>query len=140
MSLKWDETLVLGFDEIDNQHKSIFEHFIRLSEAVQLGKSKEIIEELANFIVDYANTHFIAEEKLMLAHAYPKIEMHQNEHAEFSRDAKRFQARVEQEGATREAAIEMTGMLLRWIIRHIRQHDMEMAAFVKEDNKTQASK
>jgi len=24
MSLRWDESLVLGFDEIDNQHRSIF--------------------------------------------------------------------------------------------------------------------
>lgn len=139
MSLNWDESLVLGFDEIDNQHKSIFDHFKKLSEAVQLGKSKEIIEELADFIVDYANTHFIAEEKLMLEHAYPKIETHRSEHDEFSRDAKDFRKRVEQDGATREVAIEMTGMLLRWIIRHIRQHDMEMAAFVKEGIKTRSS-
>ena len=35
MSLQWDESLVLGIDEIDNQHKSIFVRFEKLSEAAQ---------------------------------------------------------------------------------------------------------
>ena len=132
MSLQWDESLVLGFEEIDNQHKSIFEHFEKLSEAAQEGKSKEIIEELAVFLFDYAHMHFATEDKIMVEYGYPKIEVQRHEHGEFTRDTNELKKRIEQEGATREVAIEATGKLLRWIIHHIRKHDKEMVAYVKE--------
>jgi hemerythrin len=132
MSLKWDESLVLGFEEIDKQHKSIFARFEKLSEAAQQGKSKETIEELAAFLFDYAHVHFTTEDKLMVEYGYPKIEIQRHEHGEFTRDANELKKRIEQEGATREAAIETTGKLLRWIVQHIKTHDKEMVAYVKE--------
>jgi hemerythrin len=132
MSLQWDESLVLGFDEIDNQHRSIFEHFEKLSEAAEQGKSKEIIEEMAIFLFDYAQLHFATEDKIMAEYGYPKIEVQRHEHGDFTQDSNKLKKRIEQEGATREVAIEVTGKLLRWIIQHIRKHDMEMVAFIKE--------
>jgi hemerythrin len=35
MGLVWDETFVLGIDEVDQQHRSIVEHFTKFSEAVR---------------------------------------------------------------------------------------------------------
>lgn len=132
MSLKWDESLVLGFDEIDNQHKSIFEHFEKLSNAAQQGESKEVIEELAVFLFDYAHMHFTTEDKIMVEYRYPKIEVQRHEHGEFTRDANELKEKITQDGATREVAIDTTGKLLRWIIQHIRKHDLEMVTYVKE--------
>lgn len=132
MSLQWDESLELDFDEIDNQHKSIFEHFEKLSEAAQQGKSKEVIEELAVFLFDYAHLHFIAEDKIMVEYKYPKIEVQRHEHGEFARDANELKRKIEQDGATREVAIVATGKLLRWLVQHIKKHDREMVAYVKE--------
>jgi len=132
MSLQWDESLVLGFDEIDNQHRSIFEQFGRLSEAVQQGEPHEDIEQLANFLLEYANVHFFTEERIMIEYNYPKIEEQRHDHVEFTQNANELKKRIEQEGATREIAIETTGTLLRWIIQHIKGHDKEMVEYVKE--------
>jgi len=132
MALQWDESLVLGFEEIDNQHKSIFEHFEKLSEVVRQGKSNEVIGELADFLFDYTRMHFATEDRIMVEYGYPKIEVQRQEHGEFSRDSTERKKRIEQDGATREVAIETTGKLLRWIIQHIKQHDKEMVAYVKE--------
>jgi len=132
MTIQWDESLVLGFEEIDNQHKSIFDQFERLSEAAQQGQSKELIQQLAIFLFDYAHTHFATEDRIMTEYRYPKIEVQRQEHGEFTRDAKELRRRIEQEGATREVAIEVTGKLLKWIILHIKKHDREMVSFVKE--------
>lgn len=132
MSVHWDESLILGFEEIDNQHKSIFDHFEKLSDAVQQGKSNEVIRELSDFLFDYARMHFATEDEIMVVYGYPKLDVQRHEHGEFSRDSIERKNRIEQEGATREVAIEAMGKLLRWIVRHIKQHDREMVAYVKE--------
>lgn len=132
MALQWDESLVLGLDEIDDQHRSIFEHFQKLSDAVQQGESAEIIEQFSNFLFEYTHLHFTTEDKIMVEYKYPKIEIQRHEHGEFTRDINLLKKRIEHEGATREAAIETTGKLLRWIVNHIKKHDKEMVAYVKE--------
>lgn len=132
MAIQWDESLVLGLDEIDAQHKSIFEHFEKLSEAAQQGKSKEVIEELSAFLFDYAHVHFTTEDKIMVEYKYPKLEVQRHEHGEFTRNANELKKRLELDGATREIAIDATGKLFKWIIQHIKKHDKEMVEYVKE--------
>jgi len=132
MSLQWDETLVLGHDEIDQQHRSIFENFQKLSEAVQQGQSADVIEQLSSFLYDYTHLHFATEDKIMLEYRYPKIEVQRHEHGEFTRESHDLKKKIELQGGTRELAIETTGKLLRWIIQHIKKHDREMVEYIKE--------
>ena len=132
MSLQWDESLLVGIEEIDDPHRVIFEQFFKLTEAVQQGKSNEIIEKLANYLLEYAHLHFSAEEKIMVEYKYPNIDEQRHEHEEFKRNANKLKKRLLQEGAKREIAIEAIGKLLRWIIRHIGHLDKEMVAYVKE--------
>ena len=132
MSIQWDNSLVLGLDEIDSQHHSIFENFEKLSDAVQQGKPSEIIEELAKFLFEYTQVHFSCEDEIMVKYNYPKIDVQRYEHGEFTRDANELKSRIDMEGATQEVAIETTGKLLRWIIQHVKKHDKEMVAYVNE--------
>jgi hemerythrin-like metal-binding protein len=132
MALQWDDSFMPGFEEMDNQYRSIFEQFEKLSEAVQHGKANEIIEELANFLFEYTHAHFPGEEKNMVGYEYPNIEVQRYWHEEFTRDVNQLKKRIEQEGATREVAIVVTGKLLMWIIQNItKKHDKEMVAYVK---------
>lgn len=132
MAIQWDESLVLGFEQIDNQHQQIFEHFNKLSEAAALGKSKEVIEELTAFLFDYAHVHFTTEDKIMLEYRYPKIEEQRHEHGAFVRNANGLMKRIEVEGATREIAAEITKTLLLWIVQHIKKHDKQLVEYIKE--------
>lgn len=131
MSLLWDESLVLGIEEIDNQHRAIFEQFELLTEAVHQRKSNECIEQLVGFLLEHAHVHFSNEEKIMAEFRYPKIDVQRREHKEFERDASELKKRLEKEGASREIAIRATGTILRWIIQHIKTHDKEMVEYVK---------
>jgi len=132
MPLQWDDSLVLGLEEIDNQHRSIFEHFQKMSEAVQCGEPAEILEDLSVFLCNYAEIHFSAEEKVMRGYGYPEIGEQRHEHAEFTHDANMLRESIKRGGVTKEMAIETTGKLFRWIIRHIKTHDKKMAEYVKE--------
>jgi len=131
MALAWDDTFVLGIEEIDTQHQSIVEHFANFSKAVQDGSGKEILAEMAHFLVEYATLHFATEERYMQQYGYPRIEEQRSEHAEFSRDAQELVTRIQEEGASREMAIALTGKMVRWVIQHVRNHDRDMVNFVK---------
>ena len=132
MSLKWDETLVLGLEEIDSQHRSIFDHFQTISEAVHNGAPTEVLEKLSVFLCEYAAIHFTAEEKIMAEYGYPEIEPQRHDHKEFTQDANRLKEALKKDGVTQEMAIETTGKLFRWIIRHIKTDDKKMVNYVKE--------
>jgi len=132
MGIVWDESFVLGIDEIDQQHRSIVEHFTSFSEAVQSGSAKDTLAEMAAFLVEYAQLHFATEERYMLQYEYPRIGEQRSEHESFTRDAHELQKRIEEEGASRELAIALTGKMVRWVIQHVRNHDREMVNFVKE--------
>lgn len=132
MGLAWDESFVLGIDEIDQQHRSIVEHFTKFSEAVQDGSAKEILAEMANFLVGYAQLHFATEESYMVRYDYPRIEEQRSEHADFTRDAEELVKKIQEEGVSRELSLALAGKMIRWVIQHVRNHDRDMVNFVKE--------
>lgn len=132
MGISWDESFVLGIDEIDEQHRSIVEHFTKLSEAVQDGRAKEILADMAAFLAEYAQLHFATEERYMRKYDYPRIDEQRREHEEFTRDTIELQKKINAEGASREMALALTGKMVRWIIQHIRNHDRAMADYIRE--------
>lgn len=131
MALVWDETFILGIDEIDQQHKTIIEQFSRLSDAVQSGDSSEALAEMTRFLVEYATMHFATEEKYMQQYGYPDIEIQRNEHAEFTCDADMFMNKIDAEGASRKLGIEISGKMVKWLINHVRNHDRDMVDYVR---------
>ena len=132
MALAWDESFVLGIDEIDQQHRSIVEHFSRFSDAVQEGSANQLLLEMADFLYNYAQTHFATEERYMQRYSYPRIDEQRQEHADFTRDASELKTRLQDEGASRELAAALTGKMVRWVIQHVRNHDRDMVAYVRE--------
>jgi hemerythrin len=130
MALQWDDTLQIGIEDLDLQHKSIVEQFVKLSEAAEKGEAKELLGELALFMVQYATDHFDNEESQMAKYNYPKLEEQRNEHAQFKRESIELAKKLEEEGTSREMAIVLTGRLARWIIQHIRNRDREAGEFI----------
>lgn len=137
MSLRWDDTMVLGIAEIDEQHKTIIEKFTELSEAFQAGNGTDAIPEMIAFLNDYAEMHFALEDKYMLTYAYPKIDVQRKEHSDFTRDVRELRKKMQQDGVSREISIETSGKLIRWIIQHISNHDREMVSYVIEKMATE---
>lgn len=132
MAIIWDESFVLGIDEIDQQHRSIVEHFEKFSAAIQEGCASELLLEMATFLAGYAKEHFATEERYMVQYQYPRIAEQHQEHAVFMSDTEELLKRIVHEGASREIAADLAGKLVRWIIQHIRNHDRDMVKYVKE--------
>lgn len=132
MAIAWNDSFVVGIEDIDRQHQTIVEQFERFSTAVQDGCASELLLEMATFLLGYANEHFATEEGYMRRYDYPRIEEQLGEHAEFNRDAEDMVRSITENGASRELAAAFVGKMVRWVIQHIRNHDRDMALFVKE--------
>lgn len=131
MAIEWQDDLVLGIPEIDEQHQEMFRRFAAFSDACQEEQGREQLMELLSFMQLYAQNHFASEERLMAEYAYPGADEQKLHHAQFKRDLEEFAEKVSAGGPTQELALSVKGKLIRWLIQHIRELDRQMVEFVK---------
>lgn len=132
MSLRWDDTKILGIEDIDDQHKEIFTRFELVSNAFQSGRGMEALQELIPFLEEYVQVHFSLEDRYMLKYSYPKIEAQRLEHTELVKDVKAMHECMQQGGASRELAARAFGNMIRWLIHHTSTQDREMTTYIIE--------
>ena len=65
--IEWDNSLSVGVDLIDEQHKMLIEKLKDLSDDLKRGHEQDRILKTLGFMMDYTDFHFTAEEKVMAA-------------------------------------------------------------------------
>lgn len=134
MAIQWNENLETGVELIDTQHKELFSRFDTLLTACNQGKGRVEVLRLLLFLDDYIKSHFAAEEQLQIRCNYPGYEAHKELHNRFVQDVDRLEAQFRTEGATLPLVIQTNQALSAWLIKHIRQIDMEFAGFLKSSS------
>lgn len=135
MSLQWTEKLAVGVDKIDEQHKTLFEHADKLFEAGKVGKTKEYIVQMFDFLGDYTKTHFRDEEKYMLSINYPEYKIQKQLHENFIAKLGELRKEYDESGANINVIISSNQMILDWLINHISKADKKIGDFVKNNKK-----
>jgi hemerythrin len=131
MGIQWRDSLSIGVDAIDNQHKELLLRFDRLLVACQAGQGIEELKRLMGFLEEYINTHFNDEEALQRLHRYPEYEAHRGEHIYFIDQIKKLKAETQEEGVSTHHVVEINNMLLKWLLNHISKVDTKLGAFIK---------
>lgn len=132
MALEWTPKLAVGHPLIDSQHQELFRRFDELLEACQQARGKDRIESLLEFLGTYVVTHFQAEERLMDRHDYPGAEAHKAEHRYFTGRLDLLREDLRSGGASSQLVISTNQTLLNWIIKHIKNVDVEFGAFLRK--------
>jgi hemerythrin len=130
--MQWDQTLSIGIDLIDSQHKEWIKRLNDVSAAVQAGLGAGRIAEALDFLAEYTQFHFGTEERCMTDHQYPELEAHKSKHQELSDTLKDLERDFDEEGATASLATAINTLLTNWLIRHIREVDLRFGTFLKE--------
>jgi len=130
MALTWDDSLELGVQEIDDQHREIFKHFDKLSGACQSGQGEVVLGEVLTFLDDYVAHHFSTEEALMERLRYPKLPEQREQHAIFRQVIEDMRSRSREGEHGHELALAIDRQLVRWLIQHIRSFDKELAEYI----------
>lgn len=125
-----DETIVLGVDDIDNQHALIVRLFNTLSEAVQAGQDVELLGKTAHYFFSHVQEHFATEEYYMTQYEYPLIEEQRREHCELEGYVEELTRLLRAEGDS-AALCNILEMVGQWLLRHVRHTDRDLMDFIK---------
>lgn len=131
--MEWNDRLVTGVKEADEQHKKLVSLVNDLYDAMKQGKGKEIIDKILDELVKYANYHFGTEETLMTKYGYPDLANHKREHENFKVKVKEFLDKKAKGEAT--LSIEIMNFLKEWLVKHIMGTDKKYGPFLVEKMK-----
>jgi hemerythrin len=126
---EWKPEYSLGYDEIDSQHKRLFEIASELHAAMSMGKGRTELSKTLASLIAYTRQHFASEERLMQRNHYPRYAQHKVEHDALTAKVVEFQKDFE------TGRVAMTVGLLQfvkdWLKHHIAETDQKVAAFLK---------
>ena len=128
--MDWKPEFSVGVAEIDSQHKKLVALLSRLYEAMQEGNGKEALGSVLSELVNYCNTHFAAEERLMSKYGYPGLENHKGVHRKMTIKAASLERDFTHSAAP--PTIQVANFLKDWLTKHIMETDMAYAPFFKE--------
>lgn len=123
--------LITGIDEIDVQHKDLFDAIQALEYP---NKSEQDMWDILLKIEIYACTHFDTEEGYMEKFNYPIdiMEEHKKEHKAFLEKFIRLKKEFEIKGFSQEFIEDFQNFLLIWIGKHYKTTDIKLAEFLSE--------
>ena len=130
--IEWNESLATGVDLIDEQHQTWIERFNSVAKAIEERHGAEQDSKTLGFLVDYTETHFATEEARMAETGYPAEAEHRTKHDELRKTLDGLVQDFREDGPTEDLAIAVDTFLGNWLIKHIRDVDMALGAFLNK--------
>ncbi|HIK38730.1 MAG: bacteriohemerythrin [Geminocystis sp.] len=122
-----------GNQKIDKEHQQLFTIINRLHSAMKEGKSKIILGEILDELLEYTVKHFTDEELYMLSYNYPRYHEHKKIHQELTEKVKKF--RQEFMAGNSFISVELLLFLNNWLASHIKVEDFAYMKHIREVEK-----
>lgn len=133
MQAIFDNSLVTGNDLIDGQHKELIGKINDLLTSCETGREKTTAIKMLDYLSDYTEFHFGAEEKLQEELSYPKITEHKEQHKAFIQAIKElYEMLQEEEGPTAAFVDAVNKNVTQWLYTHIKGFDKAVAEYARE--------
>ena len=131
MIIEFNENLLTGNETIDNQHRELIDRIASFVRACESGDGKIKAIQMLDYLAEYTDFHFAAEEELQLESGYPGYEVHKEKHEEFKKTVSDLHAFLEEsEGPTAEFVEKVKEHVVEWLFRHIEAFDRSVATYV----------
>ncbi len=131
MYAEFDITLVTGNDEIDGQHKEWIDRINKLLECYENGGGKLEAIKMLEYMADYTEFHFKAEEKLQEEVEYPALDEHREKHDEFRKVVEELHEMLEEEEGPSQKFVEAVQKnVVDWLYKHIRTYYCSVATYI----------
>ena len=125
-----DNTLIIGIDEIDDDHGKLINLFNILNHSVTEGAATDYVEAVLDELVNCTIWHFSHEERLMLKYGYDAYEEHKADHQDLIDSVRKLQKKFLQTGKLEEK--EHLEFLERWLTEHILVDDIRLGSYLIE--------
>jgi len=127
--VKWNSSLAIGIEAIDNQHKQIFEHLLALENSVAKRDPWHIVRFLLSQLAEYMKFHLAVEEAMLEIVRYPQRAGHCQAHATIMDQIAELEKQLQRTGSQ----ASLVTFFEDWFIRHVLADDRQYAAYVKEE-------
>jgi hemerythrin len=121
----WMEEYGLGIDNIDTQHRQLFDIANRLWDELRPGDLEEVLMD----IYRHTRQHFRDEEQFMKDMGYPELEGHRRQHDALLAQFNELSAKVVKDPAQLSA---LQTFLADWIADHTLNQDQRLHRFIEK--------
>jgi hemerythrin len=132
MAYAWQSTLETGHPVIDSQHRELINAVNSLLMVCQRGQGADAADATLDFLLSYTKEHFSAEEALQQKSNYPDYPNHHQYHEAFIKVIEELSAELKQTGPTPSIINKIIRNAGDWLINHIQQQDVKVAAHMKK--------
>ncbi|MBU8848050.1 MAG: bacteriohemerythrin [Desulfobacterales bacterium] len=115
---EWDDSFSVANEEIDQQHKMLFDLANSIGDDLNQQRIKKNIMDLYK----YTREHFAAEEQMMQRISYPKFEEHKELHEDLITKLNTISAQP----------FEDDESVYDWLTHHILNKDMDYMRFAQD--------
>jgi hemerythrin len=129
--MTWTENLSVN-DEIDVQHKRLFDIVNELHAAVTAGAERSALAHVFNELIDYTIYHFRTEEGYFAALAYPDAPAHKKEHDDLTAQVLALQSQFVEGDLV--ISFELLDFLYDWLMNHTSDSDLKFKKFLDNRN------
>jgi hemerythrin len=128
--MQWSDSLKIGDETVDMQHKQLVDTYNTLIEACRDGKGEEEIGKTLDFLCSYTVKHFFYEEALQQRVSFPEYEAHKQLHEDFKVKATQLAEAFKKDGYTTGLQITLEAEVGAWLLRHIQFQDSKIAKYI----------
>ncbi len=127
MSLIWRDQLNVGNDAIDQDHKQLVEIINRVENCLKIKDRDNLFEEM-HHLSQYAQAHFIREERIAHLVKYPNAEDLHHSHQNLIVQLKKVKQDIEAMDSNWSIAMieNISNLLRNWLINHVIKEDLLM--------------
>lgn len=125
--IEWDASLAMGHPVIDEQHRRLIALVARLGNGTGASGADALQQA-----IDYAASHFRAEEELMARAEYPYLPGHRAAHKELTRTLFAYAAEYRESGGD---LYNFRHLMFRWVRDHILDDDRRFASYLAEEQR-----
>ena len=130
--MKWSEDYATGVEQIDQDHKMIFQMSEDFRAALDEGRGARTYPTMLTNISLFCRGHFGFEEDCMTKHSCPVAEVNKAAHKMFVQAVSDFQQRYTPHGYDQADARQLVDMVDQWLQNHICRIDIHLKRCVSK--------
>ena len=134
--ITWTKEITVT-EEIDSQHRKLFDMCNELHHSVTFGAERRTLAIGFSGMIDYTVEHFHTEERLFSATNYPDAAAHKKEHDELTETAVKLQQQFSEGNLV--ISFDLLNFLYDWLMNHTSGSDKAFGAYLREKGMVSAA-
>ena len=135
--IEWDNKYSVGIDEMDTQHKNLFNISNELYEVIKAREYGDRLSDTFDSLLNYVKEHFHNEEKMLEEGHYPGLDSQRKAHVAFTINLVSYYYQFKNKRTS--VPHDLLNYLKNWLFKHIMLADKKYGTyFTAQESKRKA--